>query len=102
MKAMRFHEYGDPAVLREEEVERPTPGPGEALIRVAATSFNAVDAGIRSGARQGPFPVTLPHTPGTDVAGTVEELGEGATGVAVGEDIVGFLPIVPDGASAEY
>jgi NADPH:quinone reductase-like Zn-dependent oxidoreductase len=102
MKAVRFHEYGAPDVLRPEEIDRPTPGPGEALIRVAATSFNAVDAGIRSGARQGPFPVTLPHIPGVDVAGTVEELGDGATGVAVGEDVVGFLPIIADGASAEY
>jgi NADPH:quinone reductase-like Zn-dependent oxidoreductase len=102
MKAVRFHEYGDPGVLRYEDTEPPVPGPGQALIRVAATSFNPVDAGIRSGARQGPFPVELPHIPGTDVAGTVEELGEGAAGVAVGEDVVGFLPIVPDGASAEY
>jgi NADPH:quinone reductase-like Zn-dependent oxidoreductase len=102
MKAVRFHQYGAPDVLTYEDADRPVPGPGEALIRVAATSFNPVDAGIRSGARQGPFPVTLPHVPGTDVAGTVEELGEGATGVAVGEDVVGFLPIVPDGASAEY
>src|ERR1700749_4369708 len=102
MKAVRFHEYGAPDVLVYEEIERPAPGPGEALIRVAATSFNPVDAGIRSGARQGPFPVTLPHVPGTDVAGTIEELGEGAAAGAVGEDVVGFLPIVPDGASAEY
>ena len=102
MKAVRFHEYGAPDVLTYEETERPIPGPGEALIRVAATSFNPVDAGIRAGERQGPFPVTLPHVPGTDVAGAVEELGEGATGIAVGEDVVGFLPIVPDGASAEY
>jgi NADPH:quinone reductase-like Zn-dependent oxidoreductase len=101
MKAMRFHEYGAPDVLREEEIERPTPGPGEALIRVAATSFNAVDAGIRSGERQGPFPVTLPHIPGVDVAGTVEEVGDGAD-VAVGDEVVGFLPIIADGASAEY
>lgn len=102
MKAVRFHQYGAPDVLTYEDADRPVPGPGEALIRVAATSFNPVDAGIRSGARQGPFPVTLPHVPGTDVAGAVEELGEGATGIAVGEDVVGFLPIVPDGASAEY
>jgi NADPH:quinone reductase-like Zn-dependent oxidoreductase len=102
MKAVRFHEYGAPDVLRHEDAERPVPGPGEALIRVAATSFNPVDAGIRAGERQGPFPIELPHVPGTDVAGTVEELGEGPAGIAVGDDVVGFLPIVPDGASAEY
>jgi len=102
VKAIRFHEYGAPEVLRHEDIERPVPGPGEALIRVAATSFNPVDAGIRAGTRQGPFPVALPHVPGADVAGTIEELGDGTAEVAVGEEVVGFLPIVPDGASAEY
>ena len=72
MKAMRFHEYGGPDVLRYEDVEQPTPGAGEVRLRVAATSFNGVDAGIRGGYLQGPFPVTLPHTPGIDVAGRVD------------------------------
>ena len=44
MKAMRFHEYGEPDVLRLEDVDEPAPGPGEARVRVAATSFNPVDA----------------------------------------------------------
>ena len=77
MKAVRFHEYGDPDVLRYEDVEQPVPGAGQVRVRVAATSFNAVDGGIRAGYMQGPFPVTLPHTPGIDVAGTVDALGEG-------------------------
>ena len=51
-------------------------GAGEVLVRVTSTSFNGVDAGIRGGWLQGPFPVALPHTPGADVAGTVEALGE--------------------------
>ena len=63
MKAMRFHEFGDANVLRYEEIEEPTPGTGEVRIRVAATTFNGVDAGIRGGYLQGPFPVALPHTP---------------------------------------
>jgi len=102
MKAVRFHEYGDPDVLVYEEAERPAPGEGEVLVRVAATTFNPVDAGIRSGNRQGPFPVTLPHVPGIDLGGTVEELGEGVAGTAVGDQVIAFLPIVPDGAAAEY
>ena len=56
MKAVRFHEFGDPGVLRYEDIDRPTPGPGEVLVRVAASGFNAVDAGIRGGYLQGPFP----------------------------------------------
>src|SRR4051812_7672989 len=63
MKAVRFHEHGDSDVLRYEDVEQPVPGAGEVRLRVAATSFNPVDGGIRGGYLQGPFPVTLPHTP---------------------------------------
>src|SRR6185369_1032887 len=44
---------------------------------------------------------TLPHIPGVDVAGTVEEVGDGAD-VAVGDEVVGFLSIIADGAAAEY
>jgi NADPH:quinone reductase-like Zn-dependent oxidoreductase len=102
MKAVRFHEYGDADVLRYEDVEVPTPGAGEVLVRVAASAFNPVDANIRAGFMQGPLPVTLPHTPNYDVAGTVEALGEGVDGVDVGDAVVAFLPMTADGAAAEY
>ncbi|GAA4797138.1 NADP-dependent oxidoreductase [Actinomycetospora chlora] len=102
MKAVRFHEYGAPDVLRYEDVETPVPGAGQVRVRVAGTSFNLVDDGIRGGWLQGPFPVTLPHVPGIDVAGTVDALGDGVDGLAVGDEVVGFLPMVADGASAEY
>lgn len=102
MKAVRFHEYGGPEALRYEDVEQPAPGPGEVRIRVAATSFNPVDDGIRGGYLQEAFPVALPHIPGIDVSGVVDALGDGVTRVAVGEAVVGFLPMLDDGASAEY
>jgi NADPH:quinone reductase-like Zn-dependent oxidoreductase len=102
MKAVRFHEYGDPDVLRYEDVEQPIPGTGQVRIRVAATSFNSVDGNIRGGFMRGPIPVVLPHTPGLDVAGTVEAVGEGVTGVEVGAEVVGFLPMDGTGAAAEY
>ena len=102
MKAVRFHEYGDPEVLRVEEVDVPIPGEGQVLVRVAATSFNGVDGNIRAGRMQGPMPLELPHTPGLDVAGTVEALGEGVDGLQVGDPVIGFLPFVDDGAAAEY
>ena len=102
MKAVRFHEYGDPDVLRYEDVEQPVPGAGEVRLRVAATSFNPVDDGIRGGYLQGPFPVTLPHTPGIDVAGTVDALGDGVENVAVGDAVIAFLSMTADGAAAEY
>jgi NADPH:quinone reductase-like Zn-dependent oxidoreductase len=102
MKAVRFHEHGDSDVLRYEDVEQPVPGAGEVRLRVAATSFNPVDGGIRGGYLQGPFPVTLPHTPGIDVAGTVDALGDGVQSVAVGDAVVAFLSMTADGAAAEY
>src|SRR3954452_4402859 len=68
MKAMRFHEYGDPSVLRYEDVEQPVPGVGQVLLRVAATSFNGVDGNIRGGFMRGPIPARLPYTPGIDVS----------------------------------
>ncbi len=101
MKAVRFHEYGTPDVLRYEDVEQPVPAAGEVRIRVAATSFNPVDGNIRAGFMQGPIPVTLPHTPGIDVAGTVDVLGEGADRVRAGDQVVGFLPMTGAGAAAE-
>src|SRR3954468_20467839 len=102
MKAIRFHEYGDPEVLRLDEVDLPTPGPGQVRVRVAATSFNGVDGNIRAGRMQGPMPMDLPHVPGLDVAGVVDALGEGVDTLQEGEAVIGFLPFGDDGATAEY
>jgi NADPH:quinone reductase-like Zn-dependent oxidoreductase len=102
MKAVRFHEYGDPSVLSYEDTAQPEPAAGQVLIEVAATSFNPVDAGIRAGYLRQVFPVTLPHIPGIDVAGTIVRLGDGVTGWAAGDQVIGFLPMVSDGAAAEF
>lgn len=102
MKAVRFHDFGAPGVLLHEDVAVPAPGAGQVRVRVAATTFNPVDDGIRGGYLQGPFPVALPHIPGIEVAGTIDALGSGAGSLAVGDRVVGFLPMVPDGAAAEY
>lgn len=102
MKAMRFHEYGGPEVLRLEDIDIPAPGIGQVRVRVAGTSFNGVDGNIRAGRMQGPMPLNLPHTPGLDVAGTVDALGEGVDGLQIGDPVIGFLPFGDEGASAEY
>ncbi|MEV4624915.1 NADP-dependent oxidoreductase [Micromonospora sp. NPDC049523] len=102
MKAVRFHQYGDADALRVEDVERPTPGTGQVVVQVAGTSFNPVDATIRAGYLEQVFPVTLPFTPGIDLAGTVAALGEGVTRFELGDRVVGLLPMTTDGASAEY
>src|SRR4051794_30093511 len=102
MKAVRFHEFGDPDVLRYEDVDQPAPGAGEVRLRVAATSFNQVDGGIRGGYLRGPFPVTPPHPPGIDAAGPVDARGDGAQDVAVGDAVAASLSMPRDGAAAEY
>jgi NADPH:quinone reductase-like Zn-dependent oxidoreductase len=101
MKAVVFHEYGDPGVLRYEQVDDPVPAAGQVRVRVAATTFNGVDGNIRAGFMQGPMPLTLPHIPGLDLAGTVDALGDDVHGIEVGDAVIGFLPFVTDGASAE-
>ncbi|OZC76355.1 NADPH:quinone reductase [Rhodococcus sp. 06-418-1B] len=102
MKAIRFHQYGDADVLRYEDVEIPVPAAGQVRVRVAGTTFNGVDGNIRAGNMQEPMPLTLPHIPGVDVAGTVDALGDGVDNRKVGDRVIGFLPFVTDGASAEF
>ncbi|MFC1407841.1 NADP-dependent oxidoreductase [Streptacidiphilus sp. N1-12] len=102
MKAVRFHQYGDPTVLHYEDAARPEPAAGQVLVQVAATSFNPVDAAIRAGYLQQVFSVALPHVPGIDVAGTVVRLGDGVTAWALGDQVFGYLPMVLDGAAAEF
>lgn len=102
MKAIRFHQYGDADVLQYEDVEIPVPSAGQVRVRVAGTTFNGVDGNIRAGNMQEPMPLSLPHIPGVDVAGTVDARGEGVDTVQIGDAVIGFLPFVTDGASAEF
>ncbi|MHA6765466.1 NADP-dependent oxidoreductase [Streptacidiphilus sp. PAMC 29251] len=102
MKAIRFHEYGDTGVLRYEDAEQPVPIAGQVLVKVVATSFNPVDAGIRAGYLQQVFPLALPHIPGIDLAGTVVGTGPGVTGWTAGDQVVGYLPMALEGAFADF
>ena len=74
MKAIRFHEFGGPEVLKLENVAEPEPGIGQVLVRARAAGINPVDTYIRSGTYA--FKPELPHTPGFDGAGIVEGTGE--------------------------
>src|SRR4051812_5748083 len=76
---MRIHRYGDVSVIRHDEVPRPAPGDGEVVLRVTATSFNPSEVGLRRGLLRSVLPLDLPYTLGSDVAGTVTELGTGCT-----------------------
>ncbi|GGP05655.1 NADP-dependent oxidoreductase [Nonomuraea glycinis] len=98
MRAARIHEYGEASVIRHDDIPVPSPGPGEVLVRVIATSFNPSEVGLRAGLLQGLLEVTLPYTLGWDVSGTVAELGAGVTGLAVGDGVIGLVA----GSAAEY
>ncbi|GAB3631908.1 NADP-dependent oxidoreductase [Microbacterium shaanxiense] len=100
MKAVRFHEVGGPEVLQYGEIDRPEPGAGQVRLRVAASAFSAADNGMRAGFL--PIPLTLPHVPGYDVSGTIDAIGEGVDGFAIGDEVIGFLPMGEDGGAAEY
>src|SRR5205823_2460050 len=84
-KAIRVHEFGDPSVMRLDEVPEPQAGPGQVLVRVRAAGVNPVDTYVRSGAYARKPP--LPYTPGSDGAGVVEAVGEGVGGVAPGDRV---------------
>ena len=85
MRAVRFHEYGGPEVLRLEEVPDPEPGPGEVIVRVRAVGLNHVDIDMRDGTSR--LPLTLPHTLGFEIGGEVAALGAGVTGFEVGQRV---------------
>jgi NADPH:quinone reductase-like Zn-dependent oxidoreductase len=102
MKALSYRQYGDSGVLQYDETPRPVPGPQQVLVKVAATSFNPVDAGIRGGYLSAVYDIAFPHVPGIDVAGTIAELGADVQGWNVGDAVVALLPLDADGAAAEY
>jgi NADPH:quinone reductase-like Zn-dependent oxidoreductase len=89
MRAVRFHDYGPPSVLVVDTIERPEPKDGEVLIRVRIAGVNPIDWKLRAGHVQRYMPITLPATPGLDVAGTVQAIGEGVTGFSIGDKVFG-------------
>jgi NADPH:quinone reductase len=97
MKAIRVEEFGEPEVLRHADVERPSPGEGEVLLEVRSAGVNYADTMRRR--NQYLETQDLPFTPGSEVAGTVAEVGEGVEDVAAGDRVVTLLGT---GGYAEY
>jgi NADPH:quinone reductase-like Zn-dependent oxidoreductase len=87
---VRFSEYGGIDVLRVVEVERPLPGPGQVLVRVKAAGINPGEAAIRQGLLHDVWPATFPSGQGSDLAGVVEQVGDGVEGFATGDEVIGF------------
>ena len=84
MRAIRIHEFGQPEVMRLEELADPEPGPEEVLLRVAAAGVNPHDTYIRAGAVPG---IRLPLTPGQDAAGVALAVGSAVTSCAAGDKV---------------
>ena len=87
MKAVVVHQYGGPEVLKFEEYPDPVLGPGEVLVRVAATSVNPIDYTRRAGQTKNFYLIKFPGLMGVDIAGTVVKIGPGVEGFSVGEQV---------------
>ncbi|HEY6524023.1 MAG TPA: NADP-dependent oxidoreductase [Solirubrobacteraceae bacterium] len=89
-KAVRFDGYGGVEVLEVRDVARPEPGPDQVLVAVRAAGINPSEGKIREGVVREIVPATFPSGEGSDLAGVVEEVGAGVSGVAVGDEVIGF------------
>ena len=99
MRAWRAHELGAPEdVLTLDEVDTPTPGPGQVRVKVAACGLNFPDVLVLAGQYQEKPP--LPMTPGMEVGGVIDAVGDGV-GLAVGTRVLA-LPGMPNGGLAEH
>jgi NADPH:quinone reductase-like Zn-dependent oxidoreductase len=87
--AMVFDRYGPPDVLRLAELPDPQAGPGQVRVRVKAAGVQPFDVKLRSGAMAGFLPVSLPQTIGNEYAGVVDQVGDGVTNLAVGDEVLG-------------
>lgn len=108
MKAVRFHRFGGPEVLRYEEVPVPALRPGEVRVRVRAVGLNPADWYLRDGYQHKRLPdgmippITLPAIPGSDASGVVDAVADDVPGFSPGDDVFGMLRFPSFGDSATY
>jgi len=89
-RAVRFDQFGDVNVLNLVEVDRPVPEKGQVLVRVRAAGINPGESSIREGKLATKFPTSFPSGEGSDLAGTVEEVGKGVRHIKKSDEIIGF------------
>lgn len=87
MKALILEQYNTPFVLKE--IEKPVPGPGEVLVKIAASGVNPLDLKIKAGVAAHAH-TQLPAILGIDMAGTVEAIGAAVTGFKPGDEVFGI------------
>src|SRR5687767_14604970 len=98
MKAIVVHEYGEPEVMKLEELPTPEPGDGQVSVKIEAAGVNPVDTYLRSGNHA--HAPALPYTPGKDAAGVVQKTGTGVTKFKDGDRVYTAGSI--SGTYAEY
>jgi NADPH2:quinone reductase len=91
MRAVSFHEYGPPEVLRVQEVPDPEPGPGQLLVQVSAAGITFADVQIRAGLLPA-AQIPLPFVPGFEVAGRVIAVGPDVDPAMISTQVVGTVP----------
>jgi NADPH:quinone reductase-like Zn-dependent oxidoreductase len=90
MRAVQFDGYGGVDVLQVRDLADPVAGPGELLVAVKAAGINPGEIAIREGLMHERWPASFPSGQGTDLAGVVRSIGDGVTGFAVGEEVLGW------------
>jgi NADPH:quinone reductase-like Zn-dependent oxidoreductase len=88
-RAITYAEFGPPEVLGLTDVASVDAGPGKVRVAVRASGVNPLDWKLRSGALAGAFPISFPSTPGFELAGVVDQVGDGVEGFAVGDEVLG-------------
>ena len=103
MFAIQFDRFGPPDVLTLGSRPAPHPGPDEVRIAVKAAGVSPVDLALRAGLSPASRRIALPHVPGVDAAGVIDEIGANVTGAALGDEVFGAVDIARlGGASAQF
>ncbi|MEU7679689.1 NADP-dependent oxidoreductase [Micromonospora taraxaci] len=103
MFAVQYDRFGGPEVLHLGTTDAPQPQAGQIRIRVHAAGVSPVDVGLRFGRTPMAAHLPLPHIPGVDAAGIVDEIGDDVDGVAVGDHVFGIVELATlGGASAQF
>jgi NADPH:quinone reductase-like Zn-dependent oxidoreductase len=102
MRAVQFSAYGPPGVVEVADVAAPHAGPGEIRVTVRASGISPGEIRLRSGSVRDAVAVEFPFRTGFDAAGVVDEVGDGVTGVAMGDSVFGMAPAATRGANADF
>jgi NADPH2:quinone reductase len=100
MRAVTVSEYGGAPALMD--MPDPQPGPGQVLIKIHAAGINPMDRNLANGAMKATMPATFPFILGSDLAGVVQAVGEGAAKFKSDDEVFGHLLMAPLGSAGTY